>query len=345
MSTKTARRRWSKELSNEIDGIALGASGPVLLHGYEEPVGGKWMDSVIPGKLAARDRTTGEQLWSSPCEVGYGRGFGAGLGPEEDVVVLGPSLQGHRIVRMRLDNGELINLKSIRPFDLALVAPDVCLCLTPNRVSAILTAEMIEAWEFSKSGMRFHNIGRQGKSVYVVASKPTTGEYSVLVLDAQTGRPRGTLVEGSKSVIHAIAAEPGAVVMLVEKLEDVLSRDAWMDHILRRIQEDPDAEVEEPKGLALAAFDPAAGQGKGPLWTAAVEGEHQEDLPEATLGSDSGKVYLANGAALHVRDSLTGRALGSQTVPGLDEHIAWGVADGAGVLAEETRISVFEIPD
>ena len=73
--TRTARRRWTRELENTlVDGIALGANGPVLLHGYEDPVGGKWIDSVIPGKLAALDRTSGSVLWSSPCEVGYGRG-------------------------------------------------------------------------------------------------------------------------------------------------------------------------------------------------------------------------------------------------------------------------------
>ena len=98
--TRTARRRWSREFPGEIDGIALGESGPVFLHGYDAPAGGKWIDSVIPGKLAAHDRGSGEVLWVSPCEVGYGRGFGCGLGEEDDVVILGPSNQSHRIARM-----------------------------------------------------------------------------------------------------------------------------------------------------------------------------------------------------------------------------------------------------
>ena len=88
--TRTARRRWSRELESEIDGIVLGGNGPVFLHGYDPPAGGKWIDSVIPGKLGAFERNSGDPLWVSPCEVGYGRGFGAGFGREEDLVVLGP---------------------------------------------------------------------------------------------------------------------------------------------------------------------------------------------------------------------------------------------------------------
>ena len=87
--TRTARRRWTRELSSEVDGIAVGDTGPILLHGYDPPAGGMWIDDVIPGKLAALDRTSGEVLWASPCEVGYGRGFGAGIGNEDDVIVLG----------------------------------------------------------------------------------------------------------------------------------------------------------------------------------------------------------------------------------------------------------------
>ena len=50
--TRTARRRWTRELANEVDGLAVGESGPVLVHGYEPPAGGKWVDDVIPGRRA-----------------------------------------------------------------------------------------------------------------------------------------------------------------------------------------------------------------------------------------------------------------------------------------------------
>ena len=143
--TRTARRRWSREFQGEIDGIALGDTGPVILHGYDPPAGGKWIDSVIPGKLGAYERATGDVLWLSPCEVGYGRGFGCGLGEEEDVVILGPSNQSHRIARMSLATGELIGASEIGAFDQALAFGDVCLTVTPQRVTGILTSPMLDA--------------------------------------------------------------------------------------------------------------------------------------------------------------------------------------------------------
>ena len=60
--TTTAKRRWSRELDSEVDGIAFASTGPVLLHGYDPPAGGKWMDDVIPGKLGAFVRSNGGQL-------------------------------------------------------------------------------------------------------------------------------------------------------------------------------------------------------------------------------------------------------------------------------------------
>ena len=61
-------------------------------------------------------------------------------------------------------------------------------------------------------------------------------------------------------------------------------------------------------------------------------------------GEPSGKLYLVKGALIEVRDTLTGRMLGDWAVPGLDESVAFLVSDGAGLLAEETRVSMFELP-
>jgi hypothetical protein len=69
-----------------------------------------------------------------------------------------------------------------------------------------------------------------------------------------------------------------------------------------------------------------------------------EDLPEVSITADSQKLYIVNGALLEVRDLLSGRALGDWTIPGLDERVDWKVCQGAGLLAEEHRISVFELP-
>jgi hypothetical protein len=36
--------------------------------------------------------------------------------------------------------------------------------------------------------------------------------------------------------------------------------------------------------------------------------------------------------------------LGDWAVPGLDESVAWQVSQGAGLVAEESRVSVYELP-
>ena len=62
------------------------------------------------------------------------------------------------------------------------------------------------------------------------------------------------------------------------------------------------------------------------------------------ISLDSGKLYVTRGAILEVWDGLSARSLGELTLPGLDERIAWTVTQGAALLAEETRASVFELP-
>ena len=139
--TTTAKRRGGRELDSEVDGIAFVSTGPVLLHGYDPPAGGKWMDGVIPGKLGAFDRSTGERLWIAPCEVGYGRGFGAGLGQKGQVIVLGPSQGGHRMVRMAMADGELLESNDLEPFDDAVVHPEVVVCANARSVWGLDTLD------------------------------------------------------------------------------------------------------------------------------------------------------------------------------------------------------------
>ena len=67
--------------------------------------------------------------------------------------------------------------------------------------------------------------------------------------------------------------------------------------------------------------------------------------PERGVRFESYCELRVKGALLEVRDQLTGRALGELVVPGLDEYVDWSVATGAFLLAEETRATVFEIPD
>ncbi|TAJ21120.1 MAG: hypothetical protein EPO68_05395 [Planctomycetota bacterium] len=337
---RTARRRWSRELPSLIDGLALGASGPVIVHGYDQPAGGKWIDNVIPGRLLALDRTSGEIRWNSPCEVGYGRGFGAGLGSERDVVVLGPGQQGHRIARMNVDNGELLAAREIGGFDEARVDPDLCICIAPRRIAALRTSTLAEVWTFGAGGERYHGIARDGDHLWVVYKNERLGRQGVLCIDVGSGEPIGRLLEPRQRSITGLTAEAGLIAMVVSNVEEAIPPDALQKSAI------PTAGGARVRsGIALLVLSARNGGVERPLWCCALEGELEADFPDVGLRADSGKLYIARGATLEVRDLVSGRMLGQQTVPGLDEHVAWTVAHGAVLLAEETRISIFEVPD
>lgn len=338
--TRTARRRWTRELSSEVDGIAVNESGPILLHGYDPPAGGRWVDSAIPGKLSCLDRATGEPLWVSPCEVGYGRGFGAGFGNDNDAIVLGPSASGHRIVRMSLDNGELIAMKEIDTFDEALVDPDLCVCSSANRVFATDTSSLEEVWSYAKKGERYHHIGRVGDRVFVVFTQNSTKKQGVVTLDAKTGRAKGVLIAPTQTRIHDLAVDERAVCLLVSNLTSALPQEVLLEHLMRN----PDDDGSSSDGLGMLALEPQARQGDAPLWYEPLVPSDEDEFGELAVSSDCGKLYTINGAMLAVRDALTGRELGDWAIPGLDERVAWMVSQGGGLLAEETRVSVFELP-
>jgi len=317
--TRTARRRWSRDFQGEIDGVFLGERGPLFLHGYDPPAGGKWIDDVIPGKLGALDRSSGEVLWVSPCEVGYGRGFGAGLGNEDDIVVLGPSTAGHRIVRMSTASGELLAAGEIGPFDRALVSGDMCVTVMPQRVCGVMTTPMLEVWNLSDGKERYHLAARAGEDVLVVYTESRAKRQGVLRVDLESGDRKPPFLSPEYSVIHDVAAGGGVCVVLSG------SKSRGREEILI-------------EAFSLGTSDPT------PLWRERVADEVADELPEVTVTLDSGKLYVARGAIMQVRDALSGRELGEVTLPGLDEHIAWQVSQGAAVLAEETRASMFEVP-
>jgi len=316
-----------------------------VLHGYDPPAGGKWTDSVIPGKVGAFDRQTGEILWSSPCEVGYGRGFGAGLGEQGELVVLGPSGNGHRMARMAIDSGETLGVQAVPEFDSALVDPDLCICVSAKRVTGLLTTPMAECWTYHREGQRYHLAARVGERVFVVFSHKDKRQQGVLVLDAQTGRYAGELLEPSQPVVHAIEAAEGQLALLVDDLEALLpaelAREMALERLLAEDPDNPEAPPEEGSG-GLVMLDPRATPGSVPRWYQRLSADAGG---EASIALDSGKLYMARGALLEVKDGLTGRGLGELAVPGLDESVAWGVRQGAFLVAEETRASVFEIPD
>ncbi len=339
--TTTARRRWTRELEGEVDGIAIGAAGPILLHGYDPPAGGMWVDSVIPGKLGAIDRTSGEFQWNSPCEVGYGRGFGAGFGSQGDVVVLGPSNKGHRAVRMSLETGELLALETIRPFDEALIFGDVSICVTAGRISGLMTSTLHEIWEYSKSGERYHHACRAGNRIFVVFSNSKTKKFGVLALHADTGKLAGQILAPELPVIFGLAASDDAVVFLTQDIQAALPQEAVVQFMVDLSQKSEDAVMDS---LTLLALPAKAKKGELPLWYDVLRTEPLDELVEVSIAADSGKLYLVDGALLEVRDMLTGRKLGDWAIPGLDERVDWKVSDGACLLAEETRVSVFELP-
>jgi len=332
--TRTARRRWTRDLETLVDGIAIADSGPVLLHGYDDPAGGKWVDDVIPGKLAALDRHSGDILWISPCEVGYGRGFGAGLGPEKDAVVLGPSAQGHRIVRMALDTGELIGVSEIEPFDEALVFDDLCVCVTPSRIFGVQTSAMVELWAFQREGYRFHQICRQGEDLFVVYTDPRMSRQGVFCLDVESGEIRREVLEAKQKVIYGMASQPGSLVLLVSDVLAALPEEQWPDY----------GSAPGGGGLNIVAIRPDGEVGQPALWYEQAPIDEVDEYPDLHIWMDSGKLYMVHEALVDVRDALSGRDLGELTIPGLDERVAWGISQGAALVAEEERVSIFEIP-
>lgn len=338
--TTTARRRWSRELESEIDGIALGPSGPVLLHGYDPPAGGKWIDSVIPGKLAALDRNSGDLLWVGPCEVGYGRGFGAAIGKNDDVWVLGPGTREHRVVRMSLASGELRDAAEIAAFDEAHVDSELGLCSAPSRVFGIGLEALAESWAYSREGERYHLVARVGDRALVVYTDLKRKLQGVLRLDALSGKVDGPLVTPQLQVIRQMACVDEAVVLLGSGIAKMLPPDLRAG-FQAEVMLHGGGEVDT---LSLVALRPDARPGEAPLWHRILSTKPVDDLPEVSICGDSGKVYLMQGAMLEALDGLSGRPLGNWTVPGLDLQIGWQVVDGGGLLAEETRASLFELP-
>ncbi len=330
------------ETESEVDGVAFAEEGPVLLHGYDPPAEGMWLDDVIPGKLWALDRQSGQVLWHSACEVGYGRGFGAGFDAEGAVCVLGPSLSGHRIVRMARDSGRLLGALEVEPFDEAHVGRDVAICVTPGALFAVGTTDLEPRWRYSREGERYRHVGRSGDRALVVFTDGKTQRHGLLALDAATGEPLGRLLEPTLEVVHGLATSADECILLTADIAGALPRELATQFLTDLALHEEDEVVCDT--LTLLAF-PASGEpGEPPLWYDILSTAPVDELPEASIGADAGKLYLVRGALLEARDSLTGRVLGSWTVPGLDQHVSWCVVDGAGLLAEEHRVSVFELP-
>ncbi|MFT7670095.1 MAG: outer membrane protein assembly factor BamB [Planctomycetota bacterium] len=336
----TARRRWSRENEGEVDGFALSEDGPVLVHGYDPPAGGMWIDEVIPGKLAAIDRNSGELLWNSPCEVGYGRGFGAGFGEGGEVIVLGPSANGHRIVRMEAATGKLLGAETIEAFDEAHVWGDICVCVNAGQVFAVSTSTMKMAWSFRHEGQRFHQIGRSGDLILVVHSDKKTKQKGILGLDVITGEVTTTILPQTMGEIHGMVVDGENVALLTADVAGHLTPELASQFLMELEDDSGDMVVDS---LTLLGLSIRGGRGRATWYEILSTGSDGEAM-EVSIAADSGKLYVVSGALVGARDLLTGRLLGDWTIPGLDEQVGWKVSLGAGLLAEEHRVSVFELP-
>ncbi len=335
--SKTAKRRWSRELESEVDGLAFSTTGPILLHGYDPPAGGKWVDDVIPGKLGAFDRTTGERLWLVPCEVGYGRGFGAGIVSDEHAIVVGPSASGHRIVRQSLTDGELLDTENVPPFDHCVVNAACVLLSTGRTVACYDSLTLIENWTYGREGERYHDVTIvEGRSFVVFSGDKG---YGVLEIDTATGDFVRILVQPTQKPIRDLCGTAGVLMYLGSELENLLPAERSSE-LASSIALHKDMGARDTQSLVALDLKRA-----GDLrWFDVLETCPADDLPDISITADKGKLYLARRAMLVARDAVTGRNLGDWAVPGLDEKVGFSVADGAGLLGEETRVSLYELP-
>jgi hypothetical protein len=334
----TAKRRWSRELTTVVDGIGISSQGPVLFHGYDPPPGGKWSDDVIPGKLGAFDRASGEECWMVPCEVGYGRGFAVGFGARGQVLVLGPSAHGHRVVRMSVETGEILDESAISVFDQASFSSEHVICCSPGRIFALDPNGLNETWSYSREGERYHQCVPLAGRVLVIFSTRGGGQ-GLLAFNAKNGEFLEVMIPPLLPVVHGLVATGGVAVLLTESLDKVLEGEAASD-LMRSVALHHSAGIRDT--LSLIAMSSTGSSMSQPEWIQVLETKDLDELPEASISADSGKLYLERGNQLNALDALSGRPLGVWTVPGLDERVDWTVADGAGLLAEEGRLSVFE---
>ena len=274
----------------------------------------------------------------SPCEVGYGRGFGAGIGQQGQVLVLGPSQGGHRMVRMAAADGELLEAADIEPFEDAVVRPDVVVCANARMVWGSTRSTSRNAGDTSvrASGTTGSPATRAASTV----SNLETGKYGVARLDADTGQFDGYIVAPSLPVIRDLDCTGNTVALVTADL--TMLEDSDRMEFITQLAQHPDEGPRDTLSL-VALYDGSPGE--GPLWFRILETGRWTICPTSrspgTAGSSTSSVarclrpWTPSRAALWATDG-----------PGLDEKIAWTVVDGAGLLAEETRVSVFgSLPD
>ncbi|MCA9001878.1 MAG: hypothetical protein KDB61_08140, partial [Planctomycetes bacterium] len=283
------------------------------------------------------DRTTGERIWLVPCEVGYGRGFGAGIVSDDHVIVVGPSAAGHRIVRQSLRDGELLDTETIPAFDHCVVNPECVLLSTGKTVQCNDTMTLLENWTYTREGERYHDVACVDGRVFVVYSGDKG--YGILELDLESGDFVRVIVQPVQKPIRDLCGTEGVLLYLGSELDRLLPSER-MGELGSAIALHRDMGARDSQSLVALDLKRV-----GDLrWFDVLETCASDDLPDISIVADGGKVYVARRAMLTARDAVTGRELGDWTVPGLDEKVGFSVASGAGLLGEETRVSLFELP-
>ena len=192
------------------------------------------------------------------------------------MVVLGPSSNGHRIVRMSLANGELIDMRGMPTFDQALVGPDLCLIASPGQVTAIDSRTLDDAVDLRAQGRALPRPGPPGRRVFVVF---------IARQDAQAGRAearrRGRRVRrrarGSRAGVDARRRRgPAGGGAAVSDLAAALPKELLVEYLTQN----PDEGGGGRTGLALLALDPGAEEGDAPLWFESIEGGERDEIPE-----------------------------------------------------------------
>jgi hypothetical protein len=163
----------------------------------------------------------------------------------------------------------------------------------------------------------------------------------VLRLDAASGEFQGEVASPRQPVIHGLAVNADGLVLLTRDLASALPPEL-QPQLMIELSRRTDGGVSDT--LSLLALPLDAEPGESPLWFSVLSTQRGDELPDATISADSGKLYVLRGALLEVRDTLTGRSLGEWAVPGIDEAVGWQVSQGAGLVAEESRVSVYELP-
>jgi hypothetical protein len=231
---------------------------------------------------------------------------------------------------------------AIEPFDEALIRDEISVTITATKVTGISTRDLEKMWSYHRADERYHSVAFCGGKLFVVYSNANTRKYGILALDAEDGSFDSVVIPSKLPIIHGIAGDGSTLIILTSDLmQGLCPSDAgrFIGELSMMSEYDVLSDT-----LSLLAISGSHSEDDPALWWSILATDPVEDIPEVSISADSGKLYQVSGAMLEVRDLLSGRPLGEWTVPGLDEQVCWGVGSGAGLLAEEHRLTIYELP-